>query len=126
MSAGAEYTQYVLEMLEPIGPVHTTRFFGGVGILSGTVQFAMVMGNSLYFVVDDGTRPKYERAGMAPFSYTTKKCRVQVRKYYELPEDVLTDPEQLRLWATEAKRIAAKDKKPGKTPKRTRQKQHTG
>jgi DNA transformation protein and related proteins len=122
MSASTEYTEYVLEMLEPIGPVHTGRFFGGVGILSGSVQFAMIMGNSLYFVVDDGTRPKYERAGMAPFSYTTKKGRVQVRKYFELPEDILTDPEQLRQWANESKRIAAKDKKPGKSPKQKRQK----
>jgi DNA transformation protein len=122
MSASTEYTAYVLEMLEPIGPVRTGRFFGGVGILSGSVQFAMIMGNSLYFVVDDSTRPKYERAGMAPFAYTTKKGRVQVRKYFELPEDILTDPEQLRLWANESKRIAAKDKKPGKSPKRMRQK----
>lgn len=59
----------------------------------------MIMGNSLYFAVDEGTRKKYEQAGMRPFSYMTKKGRVQVRKYFELPEDVLTDPEQLRLWA---------------------------
>jgi DNA transformation protein len=122
MSASVEYTEYVLEMLAPIGPVRTGRFFGGVGILSGSVQFAMIMGNSLYFVVDDSTRPNYERASMAPFSYTTKKGRVQVRKYFELPEDILTDPEQLRLWANESKRIAAKDKKPSKALKRTRQK----
>lgn len=125
VSASVEYTEYVLEMLEPIGPVRTGRFFGGVGVLSGSVQFAMVMGNSLYFVVDDSTRPKYEQAGMAPFSYITKKGRVQVRKYYELPEEVLTDPEQLRLWANESKRIAAKDKKP-KALNRTRQKRRAG
>jgi DNA transformation protein len=122
MSASTEYTAYVLEMLEPIGPVSTGRFFGGVGILSGSVQFAMIMGNSLYFVVDDSTRPKYERAGMAPFSYTTKKGRVQVRKYFELPEDILTDSEQLRQWVNESRRIAAKDKKSGKSPKRMHQK----
>lgn len=122
MTASAEYTEYVLEMLEPIGPVRTGRFFGGVGIFSGSVQFAMIMGNALYFVVDDDTRPRYERAGMAPFSYMTKKGRVQVRRYYELPENVFTDPEQLRLWAEESKRIAAKDRKPKKTVNRMRQK----
>jgi DNA transformation protein len=122
MSASTEYTAYVLEMLGPTGPVRTGRFFGGVGILSGSVQFAMIMGNSLYFVVDDSTRPKYERAGMAPFAYTTKKGQVQVRKYFELPEDILTDPEQLRQWVNESRRIAAKDKKPDKVIKRARQK----
>ncbi|MBI3608155.1 MAG: TfoX/Sxy family protein [Nitrospirae bacterium] len=84
MTASIEYTEYVLELLEPIGPVRTGRFFGGVGISNGSVQFAMIMGNSLYFAVDEDTRKKYEQAGMQPFSYMTKKGRVQVRKYFEL------------------------------------------
>ena len=80
----------------------------------------MIMGNSLYFAVDDDTRGKYEQAGMQPFSYMTKKGRVQVRKYFELPEDVLTDPEQLRLWTNEAVRVAGKTKKRNKTLNRMR------
>jgi DNA transformation protein and related proteins len=112
MSASTEFTEYVLELLEPVGPVHVGRFFGGVGLSNGTVQFAMIMGNSLYFVVDEDTRKKYELAGMQPFSYTTKKGRVLVRKYYELPEEVLTDTDQLRVWAHEAVRIASNTRKP--------------
>ena len=122
MTPSAEYTEYVLELLEPIGPVRTNRFFGGVGISNGAVQFAMMMGNSLYFAVDEDTRKKYEQAGMQPFSYMTKIRRVQVRKYFELPEDVLTDPEQLRLWAHEAMHVAGKTKKPNKALNQTRQK----
>ena len=114
MSPTTEYTEYVLEHLIPIAPLQTNRFFGGIGISNGFVQFAMMMGNSLYFVVDAETRPKYEQAGMQPFSYLTKKGRIQVRRYFELPEDVLTDPEQLRLWANEAMQAAAKTKKPNK------------
>lgn len=115
MTANAEYIDYILELLEPIGSVRTERFFGGIGISNGAVQFAMIMGNSLYFAVDENSRKKYEQVGMQPFSYMTKKGRVQVRKYFELPEDVLTDPEQLRLWAHEAMCVADKTKKPKKT-----------
>ena len=125
MTASTEYTKFVLELLEPIGPVRTSRFFGGVGISKGALQFAMIMGNSLYFAVDDNTRKKYEQAGMQPFSYVTKKGRVQVRKYFELPDDVLTDSEQLRLWTNEAVHVAGKTK-PNKTLSRTRQKQRDG
>lgn len=114
----AEYTDFVLEHLEPIGPIHTGRFFGGVGISNGFVQFAMMMGNCLYFVVDEDSRKKYEQAKMQPFSYMTKKGRVQVRRYFEVPEEVLTDSEQLRLWANESMQVAEKTKK----PKRVRQK----
>lgn len=112
MSASAEYTEYVLELLEPLGRVRSVRFFGGVGLSVGNTQFAMIMGNSLYFVVDDSTRPKYEEAGMAPFSYLTKRGPVQVRRYYELPEEILTDPRALKLWAGEAIKLAAGDNKP--------------
>ena len=125
MTASAEYTEYVLELLQPLGPVHTGRFFGGVGISNGAIQFAMIMGNSLYFVVDEHTRKTYELAGMQPFSYLTKKGRVQVRKYFELPEDVLTDPAQLRLWADEAMGIACKTKKPNTTADGVRSKSKT-
>ena len=126
MTASAEYTEYVLELLEPIGPVQTGLFFGGVGISCNSEQFAMIMGNSLYFAVDEDTRRKYEQAGMQPFSYMTKKGRVQVRKYFALPEDVLTDPEQLRLWAKESMQVASKIKKPNKALNRTRQKRRAG
>ena len=114
MAPSTEYKEYVLELLEPIGSLRTSRFFGGVGIYYGSVQFAMMMGNSLYFVVDESTRKKFEQAGMQPFSYLTKKGRIQVRKYFELPEDVLTDAEQLRQWAKESIQVASKTKKPNK------------
>lgn len=126
MSANAEYTEYVLELLAPIGPLRTSRFFGGVGLLRGSVQFAMIMGNSLYFVVDDNTRPKYEQAGMTSFSYTTRKGEVQVRRYFELPEEVLTDAEQLRLWVNESIRVASQTKKHGRATERARPKRRAG
>ncbi len=114
MTPHAEYIEYVLEFLEPISPLKTSQFFGGVGISNGFVQFAMIMENSLYFVVDVESRKKYEQAGMQAFSYMTKKGRVEVRKYFELPEDILTDAGQLLIWANEAIDIAEKTRKPKK------------
>ena len=108
----AEYVDYVLEHLQSIAPLQTSRFFGGVGISNGFVQFAMMMGNCLYFVVDDDSRKKYEQGGMQPFSYLTKKGRIQVNRYFEVPEEVLTDSEHLRQWANESMQVAEKTKKP--------------
>jgi DNA transformation protein and related proteins len=110
MSASAQFTEFVLENLEVIGPVHKTRFFGGVGFSFGSVQFAMLMDNTVYFVVDDKTREKYEHAGMRAFSYLTKNGRIQVRRYFELPEDVLTDRSELKRWAAEAIEVASNSK----------------
>lgn len=112
MAASEEYTAYVLELLEPVGPLRASRLFGGVGISRAALQFAMVMDNRLYLAVDDATRGRYEAAGMAPFSYQTKQRRVQVRRYFEVPEHVFADPELLCDWARESLRAAAESEKP--------------
>ena len=118
MAATDEYTRYVLELLTPVGPVRASRFFGGVGLSRASVQFAMIMDNSLYFVVDDTTRAGYEAAGMQSFSYDTKKGRVQVRRYFEVPEEVLSDPDELFAWAQASLRVAARKSKPRRSTRR--------
>lgn len=47
---------------------------------------------------------------MRAFSYLTKNGRIQVRRYFELPEDVLTDRSELRKWAAEAIEVASRGK----------------
>lgn len=120
MTPSKEFVEYLLEQLESIGSVRANRFFGGVGLSIDSVQFAMMMGDSLYFVVDDSTRNKYEQAGMPPFSYATKKGWVKVKRYYEVPEDILADPDQLAAWANEAIQIASFSQKPKQTHKKSR------
>lgn len=103
-----DYIDYVMEQLEPLGSISSGRFFGGTGLRAGSVQFAMIMGNALFFVVDDSSRPRYEQRGMGCFWYRTKKKKVNVRKYYEVPGDLLDDPDVLLEWARESIRIAKK------------------
>ena len=106
-----EYVEYVLELLEPIENVTSGRFFGGIGLKCGSVQFAMLMGNSLFFVVDDVTRSKYEEKGMNCFWYKTKKKKVNVKKYYEVPGELFDNQETMVAWANESIKIARKLKK---------------
>lgn len=111
MAADTEFIDYVLDLLDPIPDVASGRFFGGTGLTAAGTQFAMVMGGALYFVVNDQTRPKYEAAGMPPFSYATKKGRVNVKRYYQVPVDILETPPELIEWAEESIQIARKTKK---------------
>lgn len=106
MSASNEFIEYVMELLEPVSAIEGSRFFGGYGIKSNTIQFAMIMGNSLYFVVDDGTRPKYEKLKMKPFSYMTKNGKRFVKRYYEVPENLFEDQAELITWARESIAVA--------------------
>ena len=60
------------------------------------------MGNTLYFCVNNQTRSKYEAIGMEPFTYSTKKGVVKVKKYFSPPEHLFEDQEELLEWANEA------------------------
>ncbi len=103
MSASPEFIAYIEELFgTSLGVLTEGRFFGGFAFKCGSKQFAMIMDNTLYFCVNDKTRPKYAALGMAPFSYATKKGRVHVKKYYSVPEDLLEDDEKLIVWAKEA------------------------
>lgn len=105
------YVNYVLELLDPIENITDGRFFGGIGLKCDAVQFAMIMGNSLFFVVDNTTRPKYEKRGMGCFWYKTKKKKVNVKKYHEVPGELLEDQDTLIEWAMESIEVARKLKK---------------
>lgn len=108
MSASPEFIEYVRELFAPLGNLKDGKFFGGFALKSGSKQFAMIMGNTLYFCVNDRTRPKYEALGMEPFSYDTKKGKIIVRKYYSAPENLFEDNVKLIEWANEAIESACK------------------
>lgn len=102
MSANPEFINYIKDLFEPLESIKHGSFFGGFAFKSGQKQFAMIMGNTLYFCVNSETRQKYQDIQMQPFSYKTKKGIVLVQKYYSAPEDLLDDPEEMILWAQEA------------------------
>lgn len=98
----ADYVAAVKRRLADVEGLSSIRFFGGTGLATGGVQFAMIMRDTLYFAVDDASLPRYEQAGSACFSYTTKKGPVRVRRYWQVPGPVVADPAALRAWADDA------------------------
>ncbi len=114
-----DYVKYVLDQLASLRSITSNRFFGGVGLSSAGTQFAMVMESSLYFVVNDATRPKYEKMGSHSFSYSTKKKQVAVKKYYAVPAELIEDSEQLVALAKESI-LAAQSAKKNPTKRATR------
>jgi DNA transformation protein and related proteins len=102
MSANTEFVAFVSDLLAPMGPLAAGRFFGGHAFKSGDVQFAMIMGNTLYLRVDDKTRALFEQKGSEPFSYGKTSRRVTVKTYYAAPEELLDEPDELVVWARRA------------------------
>lgn len=116
MAKHSEYADYLLEQLQALGGISIKRMFGGYCFLKHDLAFAILPNDSLYFVVDEQTRPQYEQAGMHNFAYDNKKGRIQVKRYYAVPEEVLADTDTLQAWARTA--IQSAQRTPTKTSKR--------
>ncbi|MDB4949123.1 MAG: hypothetical protein JWM27_1772 [Gemmatimonadetes bacterium] len=96
MPVSAAYREYVLEQLGRVAPVTAKSMFGGVGVYSDGLFFALVAGDAVYFKVDDGNRPAFEAAGSGPFlPYGDPGKPMQ---YYGVAEELLEDPDALRPW----------------------------
>ena len=111
MAVSDEYLTYVLDQLACVGCVESRRMFGGVGIYSSGLFFALIADDVLYFKVDDSNRSDYEAAGMEPFRPFADKPNVM--SYYEVPIEVLENKDRLEEWVQKALKVAtaAKDGK---------------
>ena len=116
MSVSPSYREFILEQLSRVATnVRARSMFGGVGIYSEDLFFALIDDDTIYLKVDDTNRPDFELRGMGPFRPMGPDG--EVMQYYEVPEDLLEDPEALRPWVEQALAVARRKQRPGK-PKR--------
>ena len=98
MPVSPEYLDYLIDQLKAFGPVTAKRMFGGAGLYHQGVFFGIVADDTLYFKIDDANKADYEAAGSGPF----RPFGTYAMGYYEVPADVLEDPDELVLWAKKA------------------------
>ncbi|HEV8487978.1 MAG TPA: TfoX/Sxy family protein [Blastocatellia bacterium] len=119
MPVSKGYLDYVLDQLSCLGTIAHKRMFGGVGLYSDGLFFALIDDDIVYFKVDDNTRRRYEAARTRPFQPGGEGPSQS--GYYSLPINVLEDLDQLKAWATEAVEVArrkASGKKPRTRPRK--------
>ena len=83
--------------------------FGGVGIYAGSHFFAIIANDALYFKVDAALRDDFEKMGMKPFQPYGEDG--ETMGYYEVPADLLEDPERLRPWAEKSIAVARRKRR---------------
>ena len=101
MAMSSEFRDHLLDMLAPLGRVTARRMFGGGGIYLDGTMFGLVADDVFYLKTDDGNRPDFEAAGMAPFMYD-KGGKMVAMSYHEAPADLMDDPEDMIAWARAA------------------------
>ncbi len=119
MVVSVNYRAFILEQLGRVLPAVRARgMFGGVGVYSADVFFALMDNDTLYFKVDDETRSEFASIGMGPFRPFGDGG--EVMQYYEVSAELIEDTEQLASWAEKAVAVArrARLRRPGKGGKR--------
>jgi DNA transformation protein len=115
MPVSESYRTFLLDQLgRAADRVRMKSMFGGVGVYAGELFFAIVDDDVLYLKVDDTNRPDFEARGMQPFRPFGEGG--EVMQYYQLPEDLLEDPDELKPWLEKAIQVAERKKKRGRKP----------
>jgi DNA transformation protein and related proteins len=93
---------FLIDLFADFGPVTIRRMFSGFGISADGINFALALRGGLYLRADEQTIPRFEAEGSKPFQYQTRAKTVTVASYWQLPERLHDDPEELTDWARAA------------------------
>src|SRR3982074_405625 len=93
---------FLIDLFSDFGPVTIRRMFSGFGISADCPNFAVAFRGGLYLRADGETIARFEAEGSKPFQYQTRTKTVTVASYWQLPERLYDDPEELTVWARAA------------------------
>ncbi|WP_339828521.1 TfoX/Sxy family protein [uncultured Parvibaculum sp.] len=122
MAVSSEYREYIVEQLVPLGPVRIRNMFGGAGVYLDDLMFALIVAETLFFKVDDRNRADFEAEECSPFVYAPPSGRPVAMSYYELPERLYDEPDELIVWARKSLDAALAAKSTGPKAKAARKK----
>ena len=103
----SSYADYVVnDVLSRLNGVTARAMFGGHGLyLKGTI-FGLIADEVLYFKTDGSNRVQYEKLGSRPFTYDGRKGKKVTINYWEVPSEILEDPNLVAEWAQGSVRIS--------------------
>ncbi len=85
--------------------------FGGGGVYHDGVMFGLIADDVLYLKADDKTSPDFEQEGSTPFISASKNGKQANMPYWQVPERLYEDVDELAKWATKAYSVAKATKK---------------
>ncbi len=113
MAVTPSYRDFVLEQVGQVVPVTTRPMFGGLTLFHDGRAFALIAEDRLYFKVDATNRGDFEAQGMGPFLPFGDPDKPMA--YFELPIELLEEPEALAPWVHKAVAVAGRAaRKPAK------------
>ena len=99
----------ILSKLTPHGPITARAMFGGYGIYFDKKIFSILIGEQLFFRVDQSNIQDYEHYKCKPFVYEGKNKPVAL-PYMTLPEEILNNPKELPKWIEKSLHTSLKNR----------------
>ena len=96
MTVNNHFLLHAVECMANVAAISYRRIFNGYGIYHQHVQFAIIVNDHLYFRADDYSRSLYLAKKMTAFQPRTLEAVES--NFFQLPEDVLTNPDELHYW----------------------------
>jgi DNA transformation protein len=109
MSVNDHLLKILKDALGRYGRVSGRRMFGGIGVYCDGFFFAIISDGVIYFRVSDASRPAFAADGSRAFTYMTKEGPRELHSYWQVPERLLDDLDELCEWGR-ASVAAARDK----------------
>ncbi|MCA8888867.1 MAG: TfoX/Sxy family protein, partial [Parvularculaceae bacterium] len=100
MTISATAIDHAKELFSPFGEIRVRKMFGGAGVYCDDLFFAIMDGDAIYLKVDDQTRAGFEARGLTPFVFEMKDGATGEMNYFNAPEDIYDDEDELRRWTT--------------------------
>ena len=94
------------DLFAPFGKIVLRRMFGGEGLFRDGVMFALVYEDRLYFKTSEESRQAFIAEGAGPLFYKFKNAEGVLTSYYDLPDRLYDDPDELAEWARTAFAVA--------------------
>ena len=106
MPVSAAYKTFIQDLLADFGPVSIRHMFSGAGVYADGVMFAIVVDDTLYLKADEDSAHAFTAEGKGPFTYRPKGRGPVALSYWEVPERLLDDPDELVAWTRRAHAVA--------------------
>ena len=106
MPVSTAYKTFIQDLLSDFGHVTIRNMFGGAGIYADGVMFAILVDDTLYLKADEVSARAFAAEGKGPFTYRPKDRAPIAMSYWEAPERLRDDHEELVAWARRAHAVA--------------------
>ena len=97
MAISDTYLAYLEELLAWLPQLRIKRMFGGVGLYSEELFFAIADDGTLYLKADAESVDVYRQGGGEQFTYESKS-KLSRMNYWSVPAEVIEEPDELRRW----------------------------